>query len=364
MNTETSIRNVSLALALLTACAAPRPFAATARMSDGQPNPLSCTPEPVGTGALDTSLCGLESPTCSEVEARLSIPDPLAGLPLKSSDDRPFDFVVVLSVDGLRPDMISSRTPTFESLKEHATWAENAFTIHRSTTLPSHAAMLSGVDTDRHGITFNAYRPGFGSIRFPGIAEVVRRAGMELGMFVAKYKLIHLIEPSAVSAFHVGGINCERVASQAAPFIVSAATGLAIVHFSETDVAGHRYGWMSPRYRSAAEKADRCSRVLLTAVSRRSNPERTLMIITADHGGHGRRHMSGQDVDRRIPWMATSSSLKSPDRIRRELSTMDTAATVLGALGLPLPHGMVGRPVVEVLGTPQDPNKSAMMLPP
>ncbi len=333
-------------------CAAPQIYTSE---SESKPDIAAvalptCISSPTKVGDLNhNGFCGIQAPYSEEVAARLARPDPLANLSLVPSANHPYDFVVLVSLDGFRPDVITQRTPTLLGLRQNAMWANNAFTIQTSNTLPSHAAMVSGVDVDTHGVNFNAYRPGFGAIRFPSVMQIVKKAGLPIGMFVAKYKLIHLIESDSAETFYVGGIRCQNVAQLAAPFIEQTKEGMAFVHFSETDAAGHRYGWMSGRYAAAATQADRCIRSILDSVNRRENLDRTLVIVTADHGGHGRRHMGAGDVDRRIPWIAISPRLHGTQGIDRDLSTMDTAATVLTALGLPLPHGMAGTPVTEAL---------------
>lgn len=340
-------------------CAAPRPTAyVTAPFVVSATADPACVPPANGShGVDDAAVCGLEQPYSDSTADILGRPDPLKGLVLESQASRPYDFVVLLSIDGFRPDAISARTPTLLRLKQEATWADQAFTIARSLTLPSHAAMVSGVDVDLHGVDFNAYRPGFGTIRFPSVMQVAQRAGLQVGMFVAKYKLIHLIDPGSIEAFRVGGIRCERVADQATEFIAQAQAGFAFVHFSETDAAGHRYGWMTGRYLQAAARADRCAGLILDAVARRDDPERTLLIITSDHGGNGKHHLGANRDCRQIPWIGNSARLAPAQSIAREISTMDTAATVLAALGLPIPHGTVGSPVIEVLagGAPESP---------
>src|SRR5215813_1852308 len=113
------------------------------------------------------------------------------------------------------------------------------------------------------------------------------------------------------------------------------------VHFSDPDEAGHARGWMSRAYLAAVKESDRCLGELLHAIDASGEP--TLVIITADHGGHGHRHSGGRsDVDRDIPWIALGPGIAPGSVLADPVATVDTAATALAALQLPAPPNMQG----------------------
>jgi arylsulfatase A-like enzyme len=99
------------------------------------------------------------------------------------------------------------------------------------------------------------------------------------------------------------------------------------------------YGW-------AARRADGAVGSLLEAADRAYGPNGYTVIITADHGGHGRDHGSDDPRDVTIPWIASGAGVNrssDPGAIR----TMDTAATVLWLLGVREPTEMQGVPAVS-----------------
>src|SRR5947208_11510779 len=68
--------------------------------------------------------------------------------------------VLIISEDGLRPDLVASmHLPWHEALYHHGAYSWKARTIRTASTLPAHAAMLSGVDVKIHGLTWNNWRP-------------------------------------------------------------------------------------------------------------------------------------------------------------------------------------------------------------
>jgi hypothetical protein len=278
-------------------------------------------------------------------------PDPLAGRVITSSPERVADLVVVVSIDGLRADAVLTSHPTMSALATQGVIAPRTRTIGRSTTLASHASMLSGVDDDQHGLTWNSWRPNRPGILFPTALRIAARAGFDAALVVTKSKLQHLLGPwpDGVALTQSRG-SCAAVVRHAEPWLRETRAGVALLHFPEPDSAGHRRGWMSNAYRRAVDEADRCLGEVVRAIEARPRgAERVLLIVTADHGGHGRSHGTLRDEDRHIPWIAWGGAAQRGARVDRDTSTMDTAATVLAALGLPRLDGMRGQVVREAL---------------
>lgn len=258
------------------------------------------------------------------------------------------DLVVLISVDGLRPDAIFPYARTIHRMREDGAWASNARTISRSSTLPSHASMVSGVDVDLHGLAFNSWRPERGHIQYPTIFSAAQEAGLTTGLFVGKRKLAHLLDPEDAAHFEVGGVFCSRVTRLAVPYLREAREGLVFVHFSDPDAAGHMHGWMSDKYIKAVRRADHCVEDVIEALDARGGLDRTLVVVTSDHGGHDHRHGTRLAPDRHIPFVMWGGPVRE-GKIRRNVFNTDTAATILHALGLAAPQDMQGEPILEGL---------------
>ena len=130
------------------------------------------------------------------------------------------DMVIVLSMDGLRPDVITPKTRALHKLMLQGVSPFKARTIDKSTTLPSHASMVSGFQPQAHGLRFNSWRPTRPPIKTPTIFSVAREAGMDAAMFVGKHKLKHLIRGAADDVeFNREGIFCPKVVRSAVKYI-------------------------------------------------------------------------------------------------------------------------------------------------
>lgn len=257
--------------------------------------------------------------------------------------------VIIISEDGLRPDVLSeSLTPAHMRLMRAGMTARQARTIPDSDTLPSHASMLSGFGAKQHGMSWNSFHPERGVIHVPTIFSIATQHGLSTAMFVGKPKLRHLIVPGSVGHFERPSYLCRGVATRAASYFVEERPTLMFVHFSDPDEYGHAQGWMSKSYLRGVRQSDACLGQLLGAVDGAGLTEETLVIVTADHGGHDHVHSGARRaIDQDIPWIVRGPGVQSDVVLDATVSTMDTAATALSALRLPMPPEITGLPRIH-----------------
>ncbi len=259
--------------------------------------------------------------------------------------------VLILSIDGFRPDAIPlAPMPNLTALMQNSAYSLNAQTIHPSATLPAHASMLSGLCPDKHGVDWNDYLPELGFANMTDIFDLAHDAGMQTAMFVGKEKLRQLVEPEDTDIFQY--INDrDLVITDHIIQNFPADFRLMFVHFPTTDWMGHEYGWLSGEQLSVLFRADQALANLLAELDARGIRNETLIIVTADHGGHETTHGSGLREDMTIPWIASGAGIR-PVELTTSVSTIDTAATAAYALGLPIPPEWDGVPVYEAFGLP------------
>jgi len=259
--------------------------------------------------------------------------------------------VLILSVDGLRPDAIlSAPMPNLLNLMQTSAQTLNAQTVHPSVTLISHASMLTGMCPSKHGVYWNDYLPLLGYAQGTDLFDLAHAAGMQTVMYVGKEKLVQLTEPSSVDIYRFINdrdlVIVERLVDEFPQDF-----GVLFIHFPLVDGMGHVYGWMSPEQLSVAFRADEALGMILAELDARGLRDETLIIVTADHGGHGTTHGSTSPEDMTIPWIASGPGIQ-PKVLTTQVHTMDTAATAAFALGLPIPPEWDGVPVTEAFGLP------------
>jgi predicted AlkP superfamily pyrophosphatase or phosphodiesterase len=276
------------------------------------------------------------------------------------------EHVFIISFDGGSPAAIrQSQMPVLQKLVKQGACTWTAQTIKPPITLPSHTSMLTGVRPDKHKITWNSWQPTNGVVGVPTVFTAAKQAGFTTAMFVGKEKFRHLIQPGTVDEFcfnraasktvtkrdgdgspkkKEGNVSAKDVAANAADYIISHKPNLCFIHFADPDGAGHKFGWGSPEQIKVFGEVDAALGTVLEAICKAKLTKRSVIIISADHGGHDKGH--GKDIpeDMTIPWIVWGKGVKKGFKITEPVGTCDTAATALWLLGLqpisPL-HGAV-----------------------
>ena len=290
------------------------------------------------------------SPIATDVPTVTPIPT-ITPLPTNTPQVEGVERVLIISYDGMRPDAIApAPMPNLLALIDQGAYTlTNAQTIAYPATLPSHASMLSGLCMDKTGIYLDKYFAYMGYSKGVDVFDLAHAAGLRTVMVVGKSKLRQLAEPETTDVFEIA--YGEKAISKAAVENIASGFDLMFVHFAGPDLRGHKYGWMSDMQFKALRDGDEALGNLLTALDENGLRDGTLIIVTADHGGHGKAHIGTMIEDYRIPWIAAG-----PGVVHRELTstidTMDTAATAAYALDLPLQADWDGIPVYEAFGQP------------
>ncbi len=264
------------------------------------------------------------------------------------------NHVVVVSIDGLRPDAIAeAHAATLERLIREGSAAAVAQTILPSTTLPSHTSMLTGLGPAQHGVTWNSTEVDpWGTVAVPTVFEIAHARGFRTAAFFSKSKFGYLQRKGSLDYTELPSRSAPnwllgRTVADAEHYLAQNHPNLLFVHIGEPDYAGHGAGWMSPLYIRAVAAADDGLARVVTAADQSFGAGAYTLIVTGDHGGHDRVHGSGDPRDLTIPWIAWGEGVVAGGTLADTVRTMDTAATVLWLLGVPVPKAWAGIPQVN-----------------
>lgn len=301
------------------------------------------TPTPTAVPATATSTAtATPTPTPTPTSTPTDTPTPAPP---------PLDGILIISVDGLRPDAIPlASTPNLDALIARGAVCWGAQTILPSATLPGHASMLSGSTPEVHGVRWNSYEPERGYIQVPTLFSIAHEAGLTTAMFVGKVKLEHLAVPGTVDTYAYVTGGDAKVANEAADLLRTGSPNVLFVHLPDVDVTGHVHGWLSTPQLDFVTRADGAIGILLETLEEIERLENTLIIVTADHGGIGTSHGGNDPESMTIPWIIAGPGVQEGLEIKDAVGIYDTAVTAAWALGLPLPVEWDGRPVVEAFG--------------
>jgi predicted AlkP superfamily pyrophosphatase or phosphodiesterase len=238
--------------------------------------------------------------------------------------------LVLLSVDGLRPDIyrapeVHSRFPNLLALEREGARAEAVESVYPSTTYPAHATIVTGLPPRSHGIYSHLAsldpteraRPWCWfarALRAPALWDLARASGRRTAALswpvsagaAIDHNIPEIWNPAVADphrdfetpARHATPGLFEEVAQVLMPIIGKAdpdqlrgeaalhlwnrhRPDLLLVHFVWYDARAHQFGPSSPEALAALESADRAIGRIRDVIS--SDPATTLVVLS-DHG--------------------------------------------------------------------------------
>ena len=197
--------------------------------------------------------------------------------------------------------------------------------------------MLVGTCPEKHIVRWNEYVPENGFAMGTDIFDLAHAAGLRTVMVVGKEKLRQVTEPASTDYFafvdETDKIKDPLTIEQLAMQQILQGFGLMFVHFPSGDLAGHDHGWMSRQQLRAYANDDESFGFILETLKNHGLYQSTLIIVTADHGGHDTTHGTAMLEDTTIPWIISGYGVQ-PLQLTTQVHTADTAATAAFALGL------------------------------
>lgn len=275
-------------------------------------------------------------------------PRPLDPVPASRTAGAVTDHVLVVSIDGLRPDAIDRfGARNLQRLMREGSYSLLAQTIMPSKTLPSHTSMLTGTKPEVHGVTWNTF-DSHAEVATPTVFAHARAAGFSTAGFFSKPKFRQLVQAGTMDHAEAPlgrKLMATETIGAAIEHLRHERPGLMFVHIAEPDYAGHVFGWMGRVYGWAVRQSDAGLGALLEQADRTYGPENYTVIVTSDHGGHGRDHGTDDPRDTTIPWIVAGEGV-APGQVTTAINTYDTTATALWLLGVRASSPIEGVPVI------------------
>lgn len=251
--------------------------------------------------------------------------------------------VLLILVDGLKPNMIMGSGNSYgKQLLKLGAYSLEAQTVYPPVTLPCHMSLFHSVTPDRHGILTNTYLPQSRPVK--GLCEQLSDAGKVCAFFYDWEELRDLSIPSSLAySFFVSGDQYsheradEMILQNALSFLFAETPDFAFVYLSIPDAVGHSYGWMSEEYIKGCSASIERIRSLVEQFK-----ETYSILITADHGGHGRNHGMQIPEDMLIPIIGIGPDFE-PGRILQNANICDLAPTITTLMNVSAPKEWEGK---------------------
>jgi predicted AlkP superfamily pyrophosphatase or phosphodiesterase len=268
------------------------------------------------------------------------------------------EHVIVIGCDGMGSlSFTDDNAPVMHRLMREGAWTLRARGVMPTSSSPNWASMIMGAGPEQHGVTSNDWETN--KFEIPAL-----EVGPE-GMFPTIFRVLREQRPtSSIACVHdwdgfsrlferhsadlvenvKGSTNTARRAIEA---IRERQPTFTFVHFDDVDHAGHGHKWKSPEYFQAVEEVDGLIGEIIAAAESTPMRGRTLVLVTADHGGAGTKHGGPTIGELEIPWIIWGPGVAAGKEIKTPVNTYDTAATLAHVFGLKPPAVWIGRPVLS-----------------
>lgn len=256
------------------------------------------------------------------------------------------DKVILISVDGMRPDgFLGCKNPYIGHLMEKAYYTLDGKTVLPSVTLPCHMSLFHSTPPQRHGITTNLYLPMARPIN--GLFEQLTNANKSCAMYYGWEPLRDVARPESLRfAEYIHAYSEESsdtaLTDSALARIRKSAPDFVFLYMVETDEkGGHDHGWMTDAYLGRISIAVDNIRRVIEACG-----DEYTVIVTADHGGHDRMHGTDAPEDTTIPMFYIGKDFEAGKRFSGG-SILDIAPTVAKLMGVAPAAEWEGMPVIQ-----------------
>jgi hypothetical protein len=260
----------------------------------------------------------------------------------RAQESPPADHVILISVDGLRPEFYRDERWPAPQMQIMAAQGVHALAVRGVTptvTYPSHTTMVTGALPARHGVLHNRpFEPGgptgvwymeHTDIKVPTLWDAVGAAGgtssgiswpvsagadidwnipefwsvtgtegelfgpaaqtFALRSRVRPVGLLEEIEAESLGPFpdHYWGRNLSRedvAGTMAGHIIETYRPNLLVIHLNQTDYLQHAYGREHPEVRLAVGAVDGAINRMVESARRAGILDRTAFVVTGDHG--------------------------------------------------------------------------------
>lgn len=272
------------------------------------------------------------------------------------------EHVIIIGIDGMSPDGIkNAKTPVMDKLMENGSFTLHARNVLPTSSSPNWASMIMGAGPEQHGITSNKWELNDHELPpvvkteagiFPTIFWLIKKndPNAEVGAIYQWAGFGRLFEKSAVD-FDKTFKSENKTTDEAAKYILEEKPKFLFVHLDHVDGAGHKFGHGSDEYYEGLSRADMLIGQIVESIEKAGIKDKTLVIVSADHGGKGASHGGESLGEVEIPIILSGPKVNRGFEIFDPTNIYDIAATVAYVFGYEPPIAWVGRPIISAFQT-------------
>ncbi|RIB16591.1 alkaline-phosphatase-like protein [Gigaspora rosea] len=280
----------------------------------------------------------------------------------------PYKRVIILALDGLRRFFTEVSTPTIDAFFSSSAHSLTAKAVVPTDSAQNWGSILHGVLPEKHGLTNGDVEAGIPyneNSKYPSIYKLLSSSSKNIKMasYVAWEPVNTGIIELSIKADLYAPLTHENrfwrwwlrfkhhclknsiydnfVVSRLVEYIRNPENNnveLLFIHLTDVDEHGHGYGFGSQPYLNQIKIMDSQIATILKAIDEAGWNDDSLIIMTTDHGGVGKKHGGSSDQEVNVFLAVRGAGIEPNSKIESEVKNMDCAALALYALGKDIPE--------------------------
>lgn len=251
-----------------------------------------------------------------------------------------FEHVVCIGCDGAGTFFRQAKTPNIDRIFANGATTYDCLTSNPTISAQSWGSMLIGAAPDVHGLTNQnvVMRPYNDKSQYPTFFRRIREAMPEavLCAYSCWTPINTGIIEQTLDVDFVSKGDTNLTEDIIAAFRREKAPTVMFVQFDSTDGYGHAYGYGSQEHLDGITRLDEYIGRIYDTIVDVGIADKTLFIVTADHGGTPTRNHGGWSKAEREVFLACTGKGICHGQIGKA-NVRDISSIVLYALGLDVP---------------------------
>ena len=255
-----------------------------------------------------------------------------------------YDYAIIIGVDGAGNFYKDIETPYLNEIIRNHFLTYNAYDNTPSKSAQGWGSLLHGVKPDKHSLTNSHVKENKYLLDspYPSIFKVINAHNPEanLASFVHWEPINYGIIEDGINVYKDSKETDFEVKNAVCDYLSTNIPTVLFVQFDEADEAGHEYGYQSDKQYEKLNEIEEYIYAIFESYRQKDILDKTLFIITADHGGYKDNHGGEKPVEREIILGIYGMTINNS--IESDIEIEDIAAITLYALGYEIPDTYSG----------------------
>lgn len=271
------------------------------------------------------------------------------------------EHVFLIGIDGWGAySMNKAKVPNIRQLMRSGSYTLKKKAVLPSSSAPNWASMYMGVGPELHGYCeWGSQVPDLPSRVlnehhiFPTIFSILREQmpQSEIGNLCEWDGIRFLVDTLALNYDrHVveAGTDSAATCRYAVNYIKKKKPTFFNIVFDALDHVGHAVGHDTPAYYAKLEEIDCYIGEIVNAMKEAGILEKSIVIVTADHGGIKNNHGGRTMQEMETPFVICGENIKKNYEIQESMMQFDVASTIAAIYNLKQPQVWIGRSVSSI----------------